>query len=311
MKNLSIFFLLLAVCPTISAQNKEFISDGGMVQSNIDPLSKLSSWPKKGVWFSYWGSNKRATIGTVEDSDQGKVIQEYVFTASKQVDYDPWFGQRIVDVPTANIYRLSFKAKATNRCVTPKIAVTLRLKSTYVWKKRQAFKLVEFVYSPTSNEMGGTKILEIAEGWNTYYIDFDLTKVVSSLSEPSWEIKNNREYHILEATNDDRSDFYLTIQSYNVAGGDFAIDDVSLQLSPLSAVNPVNGGDQMKVQVVGRKIMINGLSQDDVICLTDEAGRMMSQQRAKGKLVAIDVKTSGVFIVSNQTRGKTLKIVVK
>lgn len=299
---------LALLCLSAYSQNAEYITDSGLESSNIVVTEKNSSWPAKGVWFSYWGSNKNATIETIDDEDAGKVIETISYTGYKQIDYDPWFGQRILNVPSAGIYRLSFKAKSTNRCVDPRIAVSLRLKGTYKYKERQAFKRLDFVYDPANKELGGTALIDLTSDWDEYFVDFDLTKVVSSLTEPAWDVSQGREYKILDAMDADRQDFYLTIQSFEVAA-DFVVDDVSLKLSTLSTTgNTIT--QQMQIEVENKQISIYNITPGNKLYLIDPLGHVLDLKHSQNNPVQFNVVDAGVYIVYNATLNIHEKVLV-
>lgn len=103
MKRTSLLFGILLFAAGTFAQsgvtNKEFVTDGNLAASTIDPTVQTASWAGKGVWASRFGSWKDATISVVADTERGHAIKASYTKTNNDYDNGPYIYQRLKDQP--------------------------------------------------------------------------------------------------------------------------------------------------------------------------------------------------------------------
>lgn len=325
MKKLFLFSLLAVASFSVNAQSVEVIDNGSfeglelgttLYRSGTNYLESLGS--SQG-WYDLWcvrgGStavnNNYGTGEIVTDTDEarGKVVKlTYTTTtggvAQQDRDGNPHLTQRLrITAGVAleeGIYTLGFWAKSpvANAVISAGIKLTAGVGSTtYSAKVREAFKLKDFDWPNNAEHAsisGSMKEFMLTEEWAYYTVEFDLSKVVSANTEPSWETSAGREYKIQDATEADRKELNLTMMGFKTIG-DVYIDGVSLKKNDDTTTSVKTTGNKLQMSVTGNTILLHNVAKE--AALYNVNGQLLEKQIANNDAVQFSAPEKGIYIV--------------
>lgn len=314
MKRRSLLFGILLYAAGTFAQNgvmnKEFIIDGKLAASTIDPAAQSISWAGKGVWASRFGSWKNAIISVVTDTEKGHAIKASYSKSNNSYDNGPYIYQRLKDQPGAGKATVGFWAKSSVANAVVGVSLRLWQYGTYRFRVRQAFKLDDYsnpVTAADSTRSGAVKEFKLTDSWTYYTVVIDLTQIVNELGDPKWPVSQGRDYYIVDANDKDRKEMYLCFQGLRTVG-EVYIAGVSV-IAPESVSTSISRQPSAKfsVNIVGRDILISGLSQP--VRLYNTEGILIGEDSAAGNdSVVFSVPSGGVYIVKYGKKSKSIRV---
>ncbi|MCI6619344.1 MAG: DUF4627 domain-containing protein [Prevotella sp.] len=314
MKRTSLLFGILLFAAGTFAQsgvtNKEFVTDGNLAASTIDPAVQTASWAGKGVWASRFGSWKDATISVVADTERGHAIKASYTKTNNDYDNGPYIYQRLKDQPGAGKATVGFWAKSPVANAVVGASLRLWQFGTYEFRVRQAFKLDDYsnpVTAADSTRSGAVKEFKLTDSWAYYTVVIDLTQIVNELGYPKWAVSQGRNYYFVDANDNDRKEMYVCFQGLRTVG-EVYIAGVSV-IAPESVATSISRQPSAKfsVNIVDRDILISGLSQP--VRLYNMEGILIGEDSAAGNgSVVFTVPSGGVYIVKSGKTSKSIRV---
>ena len=164
------------------------------------------------TWFAV--KNKvEGEAAIVKDNDQGNVLRMN-FYGSEMSWYRNLIGHTMSG-GKSECYHLQFKARTATKGSKMQVYVKVNKEGNHFFVLKGA----------DTTKACAARTFSLTEEWKTYTIDFDLTKVVNTISTPT--VTADGIEPVVASTTDDLSNFYIAFVTQS-AGVDYFIDDVTM-----------------------------------------------------------------------------------
>ncbi|MEG1587107.1 MAG: DUF4627 domain-containing protein [Bacteroidales bacterium] len=241
MKKSFTFLTLLGLCSLVSvwqllATNKigflkEMLSENLIPDPGFDQTTLPDALKKKPYVLNQWMkhidlSDSNVAIELASEPEQGNVVQ---LSGKPGSYFKTCLGLRLDLTAKKGIYRLSFKAKSDNGGKAKVFIQTTdaagEILGRYFVRNNQK------PTDPEAKWYGSWQTFPIAQNWNTYSVDFDLTLIGTTMYQWAWK-------DVQDVMDEDLKNFVITFQN-DVANTSFQMDDVSFEM-----IEDLSGGEE-------------------------------------------------------------------